>query len=88
MKNAPLFTVISDPSVTESDIFASENGHSSLESENSFGQLNHLPRACKKIQAEVPNPSGKYSDIWMSPSMISDDGQADWTLENQRKVYN
>ena len=59
IKNAPLFTVISDPSGTESDIFASENDHSSSKSEKSFNQSFNLPRACKKIQAKVPSFTGK-----------------------------
>ena len=59
VKNVPIFTVISDPSDTESDIFASENGHSSSESENPLSQSFNLSNSCKMIQAEVPSVAGK-----------------------------
>ena len=55
VKNVPLFTVINDTSIAESsDIFASEIDHSSTKSENCFDQSFYLPKACKRIQVEVP----------------------------------
>ena len=59
VKNVPIFTVISDPSGTESDIFASENGHSSTELEEPFNQSFYAPSSCEKIQAEIPSVAGK-----------------------------
>ena len=59
VNNVPIFNVISDPSDTESDIFASDNGHSSSESEKPFNQSFNAPSSCEKIQAEVPSVAGK-----------------------------
>ena len=60
VNNAPRFTVISDTSGSESDLFSSEHYQSAPEANEVLNSSPiNLPRACERIQAAVPSVAGK-----------------------------